>query len=113
MFEGIFGALVSIAANLIYIDKKRKGIRGFARICAFWLGTPVTWLWLFFLKEGTEPVLEPPPDDVEALLEEIRADRALRAGEEEARPGLGPGDPTSNRGPQGSAPELGPGDPTY
>ena len=27
MFEGIFGALVSIAANLIYIDKKYKGFK--------------------------------------------------------------------------------------
>jgi hypothetical protein len=93
MFEGIFGALVSIAANLIYIDKKRKGVRGFGRICAFWFGTPVTWLWLFFLKEGTRPELEPPPDDVEGLLEEIRRDRALRAGEGEPLPELGPGDP--------------------
>jgi hypothetical protein len=78
MLEATFGALVSLAANVIYIDKKRKGIRGFGRICAFWLGTPVTWLWLFFLREGKLREIEPPPDDVDGLLEEIRRDRALR-----------------------------------
>jgi hypothetical protein len=93
MLEGIFGALVSLAANLIYIDKKRKGVRGFGRLCAFWLGTPVTWIWLFLLREGTQRELEPPPDDMEALLEEIRRDRALREGESEAVGELGPGDP--------------------
>jgi hypothetical protein len=78
MLEATFGALVSLTANVIYIDKKRKGVRGFGRICAFWLGTPVTWLWLFFLPEGKLREIEPPPDDVEGLLEEIRRDRALR-----------------------------------
>ncbi len=70
--------LVSVMANLVYFDMKRKGRHGFTRLLSFWLGTPVTWLSFLLLKEGSQPALEPPEEDDEALLREIRRDRALR-----------------------------------
>lgn len=85
MFEAIVGGIVSILANVIYIDRKRKGLPGFGRICAFWMGTPLTWLWFFVIPEGKRPVIAPPKDDMDELLAEIRREKALRAsgGEED------------------------------
>jgi len=80
------GVLVSVVANLVYFDLRRRGRRGWTRFFSFWLGTPVTWLTFFVLKEGSQPALEPPADDEEALLREIREDRALRAGPGEPPP---------------------------
>ena len=77
MLEGIIGGFVWAAANYLYIDMRRKGRRGFARIALFWMGVPWTWLWLFVIPEGTDPELPPPEDDAEGLLEEIRRKRAL------------------------------------
>ena len=80
----LLGALVWVVANVVYMDLKRKGIRGFTRFAAFWTGTPTTWISLFAIKEGSQPVIDPPPDDEgEALLAEIRRDRALSAGDHE------------------------------
>ena len=93
MLEAIFGALVWAVANFLYVDLRRKGRPGFLRICAFWAGTPTTWLWLFTVKEGTRAEVPPPQDDAEVLLEEIRRDRALRAGTGDPAPGhLPPGE---------------------
>ena len=86
MLEGIFGAIFSIAANILYIDMRRKGKRGFSRIVLFWLGIPITWLWLFLVSEGTVVELEEKPDDTEALMAEIRRDRALRGPSQESLP---------------------------
>ncbi|MFH1766240.1 MAG: hypothetical protein ABIF09_18810 [Gemmatimonadota bacterium] len=80
MFEGIAASIVSVLANVLYIDLKRKGRSGFSRIILFWMGMPLTWLWLFLIKEGSAPELEEPPDDAEALLAEIRRERRLGAG---------------------------------
>lgn len=80
MFEGVIGSILYALANILYIDQKRKGRGGFARIILFWMGIPLTWLWLFLVPEGSAPVLDEPRDDAEALLEEIRRERALEEG---------------------------------
>ena len=79
-FIGEFvGMLVWIVANVVYVDARRKGTRGFHRFLAFWMGLPVTWVTLMAVREGSQPRIEPPPDDEERLLAEVRRDRALRA----------------------------------
>jgi len=80
VFEGIIGSIVWILANVLYIDQKRKGKGGWGRIVLFWMGTPMTWLWFFLVREGSAPELEEAPDDAEAILAEIRRDRRLRSG---------------------------------
>lgn len=79
LIQRITGALVWLVANVVYLDKRRRGRRGFARFFAFWLGMPVTVFTLFLVREGDEP-LPRPPDDDDALLREVRRDRALRDG---------------------------------
>jgi len=74
----VIGAIVWTLANVVYLDLKRKGLRGFTRFAAFWVGTPTTWVTFFVVSEGRQPTFHPPPDDDEALLAEIRADRARR-----------------------------------
>lgn len=78
MLEATVGGIVSILANVIYIDRKRRGLPGFGRMCAFWMGTPLTWLWFFIIPEGKQPVIAPPKDDMDELLAEIRREKALR-----------------------------------
>jgi len=80
VFEGIVGSIVWILANFLYIDMKRKGRSGLSRIFLFWMGNPLTWLWLFLIREGSTPEIVEPPDDAEALLAEIRRERRLSAG---------------------------------
>ena len=87
MFEGIFAGIISVLANLLYIDLKRKGKPGFGRIVLFWMGTPLTWLWFFLIKEGSAPAIEEVPDDAAAILAEIRRDRQLRPGSDSSDPG--------------------------
>jgi hypothetical protein len=84
--EILLGAIVWLVANVVYVDLKRRGIRGFTRFAAFWAGTPTTWIALFAVREGEQPNFNPPGDDEgEQLLEEIRRDRSLRAGEDGER----------------------------
>ena len=89
MLRELIGSLVWLAANGLYIDMRRKGKHGLARIIFFWMGNPATWLWLFLVPEGKKPELPPPADDFDGLLEEIRRDRALSGGGE-ATPGETP-----------------------
>ena len=77
--QWLMGAIVWALANIVYVDMKRKGVRGFYRFISFWLGTPTTWLSFFFLREGRAPRFQPPPDDEELLLREIRVDRRRRS----------------------------------
>jgi hypothetical protein len=87
--QALLGALVWLVANVVYIDMKRKGKRGFTRFAAFWAGTPTTWITFFALPEGKPPTFDPPSyDEEEALLEAIRLDRASRGLE----PGSGEAD---------------------
>lgn len=74
----MIGAIVWALANVVYLDLRRKGLRGFTRFAAFWVGTPTTWVTFFAVSEGRQPTFHPPPDDDEALLAEVRADRARR-----------------------------------
>lgn len=81
--QTLVGAIVWILANVVYLDMKRKGIRGFTRFAAFWVGTPTTWITFFAVSERPKPTFRATPDDdddEEELLEAIRRDRALRAG---------------------------------
>lgn len=95
MFEvflkAVVGAIVWTLANIVYYDLKRKGERNFGRFAAFWVGNPTTWITFFAVREGRRPTFDASVDD-DALLAEIRSDRALRSGEEvpdgpEAAPG--------------------------
>jgi hypothetical protein len=100
MLQELIGSLVWLAANGLYIDMRRKGRHGLARIIFFWMGTPATWLWLFLVPEGKKPALPPPADDFDHLLEEIRRDRALSAGDASA-----PQDPSNTIGTDEGRPE--------
>ena len=78
--EEFIGGVVWILANLLYIDLKRKGKSGWSRIILFWMGLPLTWLWLFMVRDGSAPELEEVPDDADALLAEIRKEKQLKPG---------------------------------
>jgi hypothetical protein len=78
MIEGVVTAAVWAVSNVVYFDLKRKGVRGFRRFLAFWMGTPWTWVSFFVVKEGSQPTFEPPPDDEALLFQEVRRDRMLR-----------------------------------
>lgn len=84
LVQRITGALVWVVANVVYLDKRRRGRRGLARFFAFWLGMPVTVFTLFLVREGDEPLPRPSDDDDDALLREVRRDRALRDGSDDA-----------------------------
>lgn len=86
--QALIAAIVWVVANVVYLDLKRKGIHGFTRFAAFWVGTPTTWITLFAVPDGKLQDLRPRnDDDDEALLEAIRRDREVR--------GLGPVTETS------------------
>lgn len=80
--QTLITAVVWIVANVVYLDMKRKGARGFTRFAAFWAGTPTTWITFFAVRDGTQPTFEAVEDDHE-LLELVRRDRALRSGTED------------------------------
>ena len=78
MLEAMVTAAVWAVSNLVYFDLRRKGVRGFSRFLAFWMGNPWTWVSFFLVPEGSQPIFEPPPDDEARLLQEVRTDRLLR-----------------------------------
>jgi hypothetical protein len=75
--RSLIGAIVWTFANLIYLDLRRKGVRR-GRILAFFVGWPGTFLSALTVREGQVAQIEPPPDDVDRLLRDIRVDRELR-----------------------------------
>jgi hypothetical protein len=87
VFEGLFTGIIWILANVLYIDLKRKGKPGWGRMILFWMGIPLTWLWLFLIKEGSAPELVETPDDADVILAEIRRDKQLRPGPSEGKEG--------------------------
>jgi hypothetical protein len=79
LIQALLGAIVWSVANVVYVDMKRKGLRGFTRFAAFWAGTPTTWITFFAVPEGSVPTFHPPEaDEEQRLLEAIRHDRASR-----------------------------------
>lgn len=74
--ETIIAGIVWTIANVVYIDMRRKGVHGFTRFAAFWVGNPTTWISLFAVEEGQQPAFDPVDD--EALLDQIRRDRIER-----------------------------------
>jgi hypothetical protein len=77
VLQFLITAVVWVVANVVYLDLKRKGVRGFTRFAAFWAGTPTTWITLFAVREGRPPTFAVGDDDSDLLLE-VRRDRALR-----------------------------------
>ncbi len=73
--EQLVGLVVWLVALAVYVDARRRGRHGFTRLVAFWVGFPATWISLLVVREGSQPDIEPPPDDEVALLEEIRRER--------------------------------------
>lgn len=88
ILETIIAAIVWAIANVVYIDMRRKGVEGFTRFAAFWVGNPTTWIWLFSIDEGTVPTFDPVDD--ETLLDQIRRDRIERrsSADEDVEPTL-------------------------
>lgn len=79
LVKELVGLVVWLVANGVYLASVRKGEKGFRRLLAFWMGIPGTLVTLMAVREGSQPVLEPPPDDEDALLAEVRRARRLRA----------------------------------
>ncbi len=95
MIGELAGTVVWIMANVMYVQYRRDGLRGFRRFAAFWLGFPIT-LFSALAMSKVLGISEPPPErrrqrrrqrlkeareDEEAereLLAEIRRDRAAR-----------------------------------
>jgi hypothetical protein len=80
------GAIVWTLANAVYVDMRRKGVRGFGRFAAFWVSFPVSFLWMALVKErrplsiGTsgDYADDDKEDDSSELLLEVRRDREAR-----------------------------------
>jgi hypothetical protein len=81
--QAAVGAIVWTLANAVYVDMRRRGVHGFGRFAAFWVGFPVTFLWMARVKEGRPLPVGPSQghaeDDEDELLREVRRDRAARA----------------------------------
>jgi hypothetical protein len=80
--QAAVGAIVWTLANVVYVDLRRRGVRGFGRFAAFWVGFPATFLWMARVKEGRPLPVETSKDGVEddeELLREVRRDRLTRA----------------------------------
>ena len=75
--EWVVGAIVWALANVVYVDMRRKGTRGFGRFAAFWVGFPGTFTSMWWVKEGRASI-QPPRDDEDELLLEVRRDREAR-----------------------------------
>jgi len=88
MLQELFASLAWLAANGLYIDMKRKGRKGLVRIIFFWMGTPATWLWFFLVPErkAAKELPAPAKDDFQEILQEIRRDKALHAGDPSSDP---------------------------
>lgn len=86
--QWLIPAIVWSFANVVYLDLRRKGRRR-GRFIAFFAGYPGTLISLFMVPEGRVPEVEPPPDDEDRLLREIRVDRELRRDRERLEAGGG------------------------
>ena len=79
ILEATVTAVVWAVSNLVYLDLRRKGIRGFSRFLCVLDGhandVGVLFSWC---RMGSRPTFEPPPDNEALLLQEVRRDRLLR-----------------------------------
>jgi hypothetical protein len=78
--QAAVGAIVWTLANAGYNDLRRRGVHGFGRFAAFWVGFPATFLWMARVKEGRKLPSEASEDDADddELLREVRRDRQAR-----------------------------------
>jgi hypothetical protein len=76
--QWLVGAIVWALANVVFIDMRRKNVAGFAGVAAFVVGMPLTLITMFVVKERRGVPLEPPKDDEDELLLEVRRDREAR-----------------------------------
>jgi hypothetical protein len=83
--EWLVMAIVWAVVNAVYIDLRLTGTKK-GRLLLFIAGYPATLISYFLVKEGQVLLIEPPEEDEERLLREVREDRELR---EDARVGLG------------------------
>jgi len=91
--ETLIAAIVWVVANVVYLDLRRKGVLGFTRLAAFWVGLPTTLITVLLVDADRHPTFPPARDDDEMrLLADIRRDRALRATTEKGRAEDGPPD---------------------
>jgi hypothetical protein len=110
LFHEIVLALVWALANVIYLDLKRKGIRGFTRFAAFWTGQPTTWITFFAVRDGRQPTFHAPDEDEDErdlLLADIRRDRTLREGGESTGGGSLPSGSEAGAADDGPVPGAG------
>ena len=77
LVEELAGLVVWLLANWAYMVSRRTGSGGLQRFAAFWIGLPGTLVTLFVVQEGSQPKLAPPPDDEDALLDDVRRSRSL------------------------------------
>lgn len=80
MFGGLLGAVVWLAANVVYRSCVREGTRGFQRFASFWLGWPITLVSAFTMPrpKGLKTLRRNELEEEHRLLLEIKRDRALR-----------------------------------
>ena len=77
--QAAVGAIVWSLAVAVYTNMRRAGKRGFGRFAAFWVGFPVSFLWMALVKEGRPlPIENDRDDDADELLLEVRRDREAR-----------------------------------
>jgi hypothetical protein len=76
--EGIAALIMWVLANAVYVDMRRRGERGFKRLCAFWLGWPGTLVGMFSVDEASQPAIRHDDEGLRSLVEDIRRDRIAR-----------------------------------
>lgn len=83
--ETIFGLIVWVLANLVYVEMRRRGEGGAKRLVAFWLGLPGTFVGMLVVDRRALPPIREDDEDMQGLVEEIRRERrqdlASRPGE--------------------------------
>ncbi|HEX9885580.1 MAG TPA: hypothetical protein VGA70_03790 [Longimicrobiales bacterium] len=98
--EMVIGLFAWFIANWVYLDFRRTGRRGFKRLVGFWMGWPGTFLSMLLVRDGSQPAMLGDDTGLDQLMNQIRRDRRLRAGDERPSPDppdgeheAGPGDP--------------------
>jgi hypothetical protein len=94
--ETIVAVILWVLANAVYVDMRRRGKRGFKRLCAFWLGWPGTFVGMLSVDEASQPTIRHDDRGLRDLLENIRRDRLVRGDvQHDGEDGLEEAPPTS------------------